>query len=159
MTLLLQCAQLPTFSPMPSWMVWQSSFRPCSKRPAGKQPRVGRQIVDNNKVCRTNTQTCESDNGCARHSTESIHACNRPCPRGRTAGGCGVKVADILAQHGRQVLVPHVVHLPHACGASKRVWSASSECTHPPRPANTVTTRCTHTYKMRQVHRTEFPAL
>ena len=77
----------------------------------------------------------------------------------RTAGGCGVKVANILAQHGRQVLVPHVVHLPHACGASKRVWSASGECTHPPRPANTVTTRCTHTDKMRQVHRTEFPAL
>ena len=26
----------PTFSPMPSWMVWQSSFRPCSRRPAGR---------------------------------------------------------------------------------------------------------------------------
>ena len=32
-----------------------------------------------------------------------------------TAGGCGVIVAHILAQHGGQVLVPHAVHLPHTC--------------------------------------------
>ena len=56
-----------------------------------------------------------------------------------TAGGGGVKVAHILAQHRGQVPVPHVVHLPHACssvvgGAADGTVACS--CQTAPRPAS-----------------------
>ena len=40
--------------------------------------------------------------------------------QGRTAGGGGVKVAHVLAQHRRNVPAPHAVHLPHTCKAWER---------------------------------------
>ena len=52
------------------------------------------------------------------------------CAARLTAGGCGVKVAHILAQHGGQVLVPHVVHLPHTCKHSTvgHGWRSATYC-------------------------------
>ena len=121
----------PTFSPMPSWIVWQSSFRPCSSRPGGRAAagegphrsapasRAGQQQQRRRRWQRQCQDGRQGKPAPAfGRSSQQHHPAQeiKSRPMKFTAGGRGVKVPHILAQHGRQVLVPHVVHLPHACG-------------------------------------------
>ena len=72
-------------------------------------------------------------NGCNVDSKACL-ACPNSAPAAAmhrlTAGGCGVKIAHILAQHGGQVLVPHVVYLPYTCKQSAvgDGWRSATYC-------------------------------
>lgn len=107
---------MPTLSPMACWIVWQSSFRPCSRRPAAAGGRGRCSVLKASRLVATNRLVSLAMQPYALTPSNFQADCRTYAHTwALTARGCCVKVANVLPQHRRQVPVPHVVHLPHAC--------------------------------------------